>query len=107
MSILTIETDVARIVTVKVSDAAITIDLADGRTVSVPLSWYPRLLNASAKERSRWRLIGEGAGIHWLEIDEDISVENILAGKPSGESQRSFKKWMERRKGLKKLKRAS
>ena len=70
------------------------VDLSDGRSISVPLSWYPRLLHASAGERKRWRLIGKGVGIHWEDIDEDISVEGLLAGRPSGESQASFKKWL-------------
>src|SRR5213592_4501686 len=74
------------------------VELADGRTVEAPLAWYPRLLHGTAKERSHWRIIGRGEGIHWPDLDEDISVENLLAGHPSGESQRSFKKWLETRK---------
>jgi hypothetical protein len=74
------------------------VELADGRTVEAPLAWYPRLLCGTAKERSRWRLIGAGEGIHWPDLDEDISVQNVLLGHPSGESQRSFKKWLEARK---------
>ena len=74
------------------------IELADGRTVEAPLAWYPRLLHATAKERSRWRLIGRGEGIHWPDLDEDISVENLLLGHPSGETQRSFKKWLAARR---------
>lgn len=83
---------------VEVSDDALTVDLADGRTLSVPLAWFPRLLHGTAHERSHWRLIGRGEGIHWPDLDEDISVENLLAGSPSGESQRSFKRWLERRR---------
>ena len=67
------------------------------RTVSVPLAWFPRLLHGRPEERSKWRLIGEGEGIHWPDLDEDISVENLILGKPSGESQTSFKKWLEKR----------
>jgi hypothetical protein len=74
------------------------VELADGRTVEVPLAWYPRLLHGTTKERSRWRLIGGGEGIHWPDLDEDISVENILLGQPSGESQRSLKTWLQGRK---------
>ena len=85
---------------VEVSDDALTVDLADGRTLSVPLAWFPRLLHGTAQERSHWRLIGRGEGIHWPDLDEDISVENLLAGSPSGESQRSFKRWLERRQSL-------
>ena len=63
----------------------------------VPVAWYPRLLNASKEERADWRLIGKGRGIHWEAIDEDISVEGILAGRSSGESQISLKKWLDSR----------
>jgi hypothetical protein len=68
-----------------------------GHTISVPLGWYPRLLHGTPGERNHWRLIGGGEGIHWPDLDEDISVENLLAGKPSGESQRSFKRWLQER----------
>ena len=77
-----------------VDDEALRIELADGRTVAVPLDWFPRLLNGTAKERSNWRWIGGGHGIHWPDLDEDISVENLLTGSRSGESQASFKKWL-------------
>lgn len=76
---------------------ALTAELSDGRTISVPLAWYPRLLNATPKERSNWRLIGKGQGIHWNDLDEDVSVEGLLAGRHSGESQASFKRWLEDR----------
>ena len=82
---------------VQVSEYALIVDLNDGRTVSVPLAWFPRLLHGTPEERNRWRLIGDGEGIHWPELDEDISVENLILGKPSGESQKSFKKWLEAR----------
>jgi hypothetical protein len=82
---------------VQVTDDALIVDLSDGRTVSVPLAWFPRLLHGTPKERNIWRLIGEGEGIHCPNLDEDISVENLLLGKPSGESQKSFKKWLEAR----------
>jgi len=81
-------------VRVKVSESAITVSLADGRTVTAPIAWYPRLLHASVHERRKWELIGEGEGIHWPDLDEDISVEGLLAGRASGESQRSFEKWL-------------
>jgi hypothetical protein len=83
---------------VVVTKDTLKVDLADGRNVEAPLARYPRLLHGTAKERSRWRLIGGGEGIHWPDLDEDISVENVLLGHPSGESQRSFKKWLEGRK---------
>lgn len=82
---------------VQVTDDALIVDLSDGRTVSVPLAWFPRLLHGTPEERNKWRLIGEGEGIHWPDLDEDISVENLILGKPSGESQKSFKKWLEAR----------
>jgi hypothetical protein len=82
---------------VHVSDDTLSVELADGRTISVPLAWYPRLVHGTAYERGKWRLGGGGHGIHWSELDEDISVENLLAGKASGESQASFKKWLDGR----------
>lgn len=78
---------------VEVSEEELTVSLSDGRVVRVPLSWYPRLSNALARHRAVWELIGRGHGIHWPELDEDISVENVLLGQPSGESARSFAKW--------------
>jgi hypothetical protein len=80
-----------------VTEDALTVELSDGRTLSVPLAWFPRLLHATSEERNHWRLIGKGEGIHWEDIDEDISIENLLAGKPSGESQTSLKKWLQSR----------
>ncbi len=82
---------------VAVTDDTLTVELSDGRTISAPLAWYPRLLHGTVEEGGRWRLIGQGRGIHWLDVDEDISVENLLTGKPSGESQRSFGEWIARR----------
>ena len=77
----------ARAVDVKVMDDELTVQLEDGRTLAVPLVWYPRLLHGSKRERARWRFIGRGVGIHWPSLDEDISVEGLLAGRRSGESQ--------------------
>ncbi|MDP2824371.1 MAG: DUF2442 domain-containing protein [Sulfuritalea sp.] len=82
---------------VQVSKDALTIELDDGRTLTAPLGWYPRLSHATPEERKHWRLIGSGTGIHWEDIDEDISVEGLLLGKPSGESQRSFDRWLAER----------
>src|SRR5947208_8047585 len=79
---------------VEVNDDTLSVELADGRTLAVPLAWYPRLAHATAEERGGWRLIGGGRGLHWSAIDEDISVANLLAGQPSAESQSSFKKWL-------------
>ena len=77
---------------VKVTDDTLSVDLGDGRTISVPLVWFPRLVNGTPKERNNWRLIGRGEGVHWEDLDEDISIEGLLAGHASGESQASFKK---------------
>jgi hypothetical protein len=82
---------------VQVSDDTLTVELADGRVLSVPITWYPRLAHGTAHERNNWRLIGSGHGIHWPELDEDLSVEGLLAGRASGESQTSLKKWLNSR----------
>ena len=85
---------------VLLTDDQLTIDLSDGRSISVPLAWYPRLLHATAQERSNWELLGNAEGIHWPALDEDISVENLLLGKASGESEESFRKWLKGREGF-------
>jgi hypothetical protein len=82
---------------VRVSADTLTVDLADGRSIAVPIDWYPRLANGTVAEQTNWRFIGRGEGIHWPDLDEDISVENLLSGARSGESQRSFKQWLESR----------
>jgi len=97
MSISAVEIEVPYAEGITVTEDTLSIDLSDGRTISVPLTWFPRLLYARPEKRNNWRLIGKGHGIHWEDIDEDISVEGLLAGKPSGESQDSFKKWLETR----------
>jgi hypothetical protein len=79
---------------VEVSEDTLSVELADGRTIAVPLVWYPRLAHATPEERGSWRLIGAGRGIHRPAIDEDISVAKLLVGQPSAESQSSFKKWL-------------
>lgn len=89
-----IELQGAKAQQVVVTEDSLSIDLVDGRTISVPLAWYPRLYHGTPEERQHWRLIGQGEGINWPDLDEDISVENVLAGKPSGESQRSLKRWL-------------
>jgi len=82
-------------VSITITDDSLTVDLRDGRTISVPLTWFPRILHGSNSERKNWKLVGNGKGIHWEELDEDISVEGLLAGKPSEESRQSFKKWLQ------------
>ena len=97
MSTLTHEF-VCSIIDVSFTDEEMTVEIDDGRTVIVPLLWYPRLLNAATTEqRLNWRLIGKGEGIHWPDLDEDISLENILNGKKSGENPESLKKWLKSR----------
>jgi hypothetical protein len=97
MSISANEIGIPNAENVTVTEDTLSVDLSDGRTLSVPLAWFPRLLQSTPEERNNWRLIGKGHGIHWEDMDEDISVEGLIAGRPSGESQSSFKKWLERR----------
>ena len=97
MSTSAVEMEVPFAEDVNVSGDTLCVDLSDGRSISVPLAWYPRLLRATLAERKRWRLIGRGLGIHWEDLDEDISIEGLLAGRPSGESQASFSKWLAKR----------
>ena len=82
---------------VTTSDDALIVDLADGRTITVPLAWFPRLEHGTPAERANWRLIGRGAGVHWPDLDEDISSESLLAGRRSGETQASLRRWLEAR----------
>lgn len=97
MSSSTTEIPVVRAETVTVTEDALSVELSDGRSISAPLAWYPRLLHGTPEERSNWRLIGQGTGVHWPALDEDISVQNLLTGKASGESQRSLKRWLAHR----------
>jgi Protein of unknown function (DUF2442) len=90
---------------VKVTEDTISVDLADGRTIAVPREWFPRLTHGTTKERRHWRLVGNGSGIHWPDLDEDISVQGLLLGKPSGESQQSFQRWLASRASRKKRRR--
>jgi hypothetical protein len=83
---------------VTLNDEALTVDLADGRTITAPLAWFPRLAHGTAAERANWRLIGGGEGVHWPDLDEDISVESLLAGRQSGETQESLRRWLRARK---------
>lgn len=82
----------------RVTNDELIVDLKDGRTISVPLAWFPRLLHGTANERQNWELLGDGEGIHWPDLDEDISVEGLLAGLPSREGQRSLNDWLEQRR---------
>ena len=94
MTISATEKDVAP-VNVEVTDDTLTVDLEDGRTISVPLEWYPRLVHGTKAERRKWRV--SPFGIHWPDLDEDISVQGLLRGSRSGESRESFKFWLRQR----------
>lgn len=87
---------ISRISDVKVSEDTLSVELEDGRTISVPPAWYPRLHYGTSEERIHWQLIGGGEGIHWPVLDEDVSVEDLILGRRSGESQSSLKQWRER-----------
>ncbi len=88
----------ARARNVKVTNEELIVELEDGRTIMVPLAWFPRLLHSTPEERANWRLIGDGEGIHWPDLDEDIAVEHLLLGIPSQETQQSLQKWLQSRK---------
>jgi len=84
---------------VEVTEDELVVDLKDGRRISVPIAWFPRLLHGSKEERRNWELLGDGEGIHWPDLDEDISVEGLLIGLPSREGQRSLARWIKQRDG--------
>ena len=83
---------------VTVTEDTLTVEISDGRTISVPLVWYPRLVYATQQERSNWELHAAGQHIHWPDLDEDLSVEGLLAGRKSGEGRKSLERWLEARK---------
>ncbi len=87
------------VVNVSIMDEKLTVDLDDGRSIVVPLEWYPRLIHASTQERNNWQLLGDGYAIEWLEVDEHIGIEGLLAGRRSGESKKSFERWLASRHG--------
>ena len=99
MNSLALDIREARAQAVVVSDDSLAIDLTDGRTIIAPLSWYPRLWHGTLAERQNFEIIGDGLMLHWPELDEDLSVAGILAGRRSGESQASLKKWLASRSG--------
>lgn len=92
MTSLMLETSPVAI-NVTVTSDKLVIDLEDGRSVAVPLAWYPRLLHGSVTERSNWQLLGDGYAIEWPDLDEHIGIEGLLAGRRSGESERSLERW--------------
>ena len=95
-----IEALAARATTVSADDETLTVELSDGRTIAVPLLWFPRLAQGTPAERANWRMIADGTGIHWPELDEDISIAGLLEGRSSGESPRSFQKWLTARQSV-------
>ncbi len=100
MSSSAVDIQEARAQLVTVSDEALSVDLVDGRTVIVPLLWFPRLWHGSKEERNNLEIFGDGAYIHWPDLDEDLTVAGLLEGKRSGESAISLKKWLASRKGI-------
>jgi hypothetical protein len=88
----------ARVVNVMATEDTLSVDLEDGRTVSVPIGWYPRLAHGTPAERANFQISGAGYGIHWPDLDEDIGIEGLLLGKKSTESPSSFERWLQRRK---------
>ncbi len=90
-----VKTREALAVAVEVTDDALIVHLDDGRTITTPLAWYPRLVFATPEERNNCEILGRGTGIHWPDLDEDLSVAGMLAGRPSQEGARSLKRWKE------------
>ncbi len=84
---------------VQISDDTLTLEIVDGRTISVPLMWYPRLWYGTPQERDHYEIFGDGAYVHWPDLDEYLTAEGILEGCRSGESPESLKKWLEDRGG--------
>ena len=93
-----VEVTLARVLSVLVTDDTLSVDLEDGRTVSVPIGWYPRLASGTDSERNNFEISGAGYGVHWPDLDEDVGVEGLLLGKRSSESPNSFERWLNRRK---------
>lgn len=93
MTTLVLEKDPI-VVNVVVTEEKLVVDLDDGRSILVPLEWYPRLLHASPQERNNWKLLGDGYAIEWPDLDEHIGIEGLLAGRRSGESPKSFERWL-------------
>jgi len=97
-----VEVQEARAQSVRLDNEALTVDLVDGRTIIVPLVWFPRLWHGTPRERKQFEIVGDGAYIHWADLDEDLTVAGLLAGRPSGESPQSLKKWLDARKAKQK-----
>ncbi|MGB8643611.1 MAG: DUF2442 domain-containing protein [Anaerolineae bacterium] len=87
-----------KLTAVRVTDDTLTVDLEDGRTISAPIGWYPRLAHGTPTERANFEISGAGYGIHWPDLDEDIGIEGLVLGKRSTESPASFERWLAARK---------
>jgi hypothetical protein len=81
-------------VDVTITNQFLTVDLADGRRIAVPTAWYPRLARATPQERLNWQLLGAGYAIEWPDLDEHVGIEGLLGGRRSGESKKSFRRWL-------------
>lgn len=99
MNSLAVEIQEARAQSARVTDEALTVDLVDGRTIIVPLVWFPRLWHGTLQERKHFEIFADGAYIHWPDLDEDLTVAGLLAGRQSGESPQSLRRWLDSRKG--------
>lgn len=98
MTTLRAEPRIVAVESVTLTSDDLVAELQDGRTISLPLAWYPRLLHATPEERANWRLVGNGEGVHWPDLDEDVSAENLILGRPSQESQGSLAHWLRGRR---------
>ena len=94
-SVVTLAT--SRVVDVTVTDDTLSVDLEDGRTIAVPIIWFPRLAYGTLEERTNFQISGAGYGIHWPDLDEDIGVEGLMLGQRSSESPDSFEQWLQQR----------
>src|SRR5438876_12313311 len=101
MSSLVIEPQEARAQSARLTEEALAVDLVDGRTIIVPLVWFPRLWHGTPQERNHFEIIGDGAYIHWPELDEDLTVAGLLVGHRSGERSQSLWKWLGSQKSKK------
>ena len=94
MSTLEIDIQEARAQDIRVNDDVLAVDLTDGRTIITPLAWFPRLMDGTPQERANFEIIGDGKYIHWVDLDEDLTIAGILAGKRAKENPESLKKWL-------------
>jgi hypothetical protein len=93
------EIEEARAQEVRVGADSLVVELVDGRTLTVPLAWFPRLWYGSEEERARFEILGDGRYVHWPDLDEDLTIAGMLAGRRSGESADSLKRWLASREG--------